>query len=290
MLCRLAQHARLITRVSHGRRWISGAVTNCIYPDRPSAFEPLAVTVVKRFEPFTPAVVLLVQRQREGHPQASRSQTRVSQQQGTVGYTGAIPDWFEVISDFDNRPDTEFWKDRMWEVSTWFGKMGSYDTELAAYRLLHQLQGWYIPRLFGVVRLGITSESSPLHPIADVVQGLVLEYIPGVSMEKLQPGIDVSEQEAERICSDMMAGLRSIEAENCLLHSDIHPRNVILREGDRSPVIIDFGEADIRQPGTSDEDWRRIINGGPDTRYMRRLLVDPLEEDGDVVRDVGLAL
>ncbi|PBK88579.1 hypothetical protein ARMGADRAFT_362315 [Armillaria gallica] len=162
----------------------------------------------------------------------------------------------------------------MWEVSTWFGKMGSCDTELAAYRLLHRLQGQYIPRLVGVVRLCITPEPTPLHPITDVVQGLILEYIPGASMGKLQPGIDVSEQEAERISSDVMAGLRAIEAENCLLHNDIHTRNVFLRESDRSPVIIDFGEANIRQSGTSDEDWRRIINGGPDTRYMRRLLVD----------------
>ncbi|SJL12471.1 uncharacterized protein ARMOST_15898 [Armillaria ostoyae] len=68
--------------------------------------------------------------------------------------------------------------------------MGSYDTELAAYRL----QGWYIPRR--VVRVSITPESTPLHPITDVVQGLVLENIPSVSIEKLQPDIDVSEQEA----------------------------------------------------------------------------------------------
>ncbi|PBK71129.1 hypothetical protein ARMSODRAFT_1017057 [Armillaria solidipes] len=91
-------------------------------------------------------------------------------------------------------------------------------------------------------------------------------------MEKLQLGIGVSEQEAERVSSDVMAGLRAM---NCLLHNDIHTSNVVLREGNWSPVIIDFGEANIRQPGTSDEDWRRIINEGPDTRYMRRLLVDP---------------
>ncbi|KAK0421912.1 hypothetical protein EV421DRAFT_1684798, partial [Armillaria borealis] len=159
----------------------------------------------------------------------------------------------------------------MWEVSSWFGKMGSHDTELAAYRLLHRLQDRYIPCLFGVIRVSITLESTPLHPITDVVQRLVLEYISGVSMEKLQLSIDVSEQAAERISSDVMAGLCAIEAE-CLLHNDIHTRNVILREGNRSPVIIDFGEANIRQPGTSDEDWRRIINGRPDTRHMRRLL------------------
>ncbi len=63
--------------------------------------------------------------------------------------------------------------------------MGSYDTELAAYQLLHWLQGRYIPCLLGVVRLCITPELTPLHPITDVVKGLALEYISGVSMDKL---------------------------------------------------------------------------------------------------------
>ncbi|KAK0217183.1 hypothetical protein IW262DRAFT_1464216 [Armillaria fumosa] len=147
-------------------------------------------------------------------------------------------------------------------------------TRSSAYQLLHQLQCQYIPRHFGIVRLWIISGSAPLHPITDVVQGVVLEYIPCVSMEKLQSDIDVSEQEAERISSDVMAGL-------C--------------EGNHSLVIIDFGEANIRQPATSDEDWRRIINDGPDTRYMRREAPGgsrerTLEEDSYAVRDVESTL
>ncbi len=96
-------------------------------------------------------------------------------------------------------------------------------------------------------------------------------------MNKLNPGIDVSE-EAEKISSAVLEGLRAIEAENCLLHGDIHTRNIVLRDGSRSPVIIDFGLANIREPEYSDEEWRRIVRGGPDTQYIRRLLVDP--EDG----------
>ncbi|KAK0227492.1 hypothetical protein EDD85DRAFT_794742 [Armillaria nabsnona] len=92
----------------------------------------------------------------------------------------AIPNWFEY-TDFDDRPDMELWEDWMWEVSTLYRKMGSYDTELAAYQLLHRLQG----------RVFCTPESTPLHPITNIVQGLVLEYIPGTGMEKLKPGIDV---------------------------------------------------------------------------------------------------
>ncbi len=57
--------------------------------------------------------------------------------------------------------------------------MGSYDAELAAYRLLHRLQGRHIFCLFSIVRLCITPEPASLHPVTDDVQGLVLEYIPG---------------------------------------------------------------------------------------------------------------
>ncbi|PBK65212.1 hypothetical protein ARMSODRAFT_961513 [Armillaria solidipes] len=75
----------------------------------------------------------------------------------------------------------------------------------------------------------------------------------------------------ERISNDVMAGLRA-EAENCLLRNNLLCQEHLLREGNRSPAIIDFGEANTRVPGTNDEDWRRIIHGGLDMHYMRRLL------------------
>ncbi|KAK0443639.1 hypothetical protein EV421DRAFT_1947236 [Armillaria borealis] len=164
----------------------------------------------------------------------------------------------------ESRPDVELWEDWMWEVSTWRYKVSNQNKELSAYRLLHRLQGRYIPRLFGVVRLRITPESTTLHPITDVVQGLVFEYIPGVSMVKLKPGI--------------MEALRAIEAENlCLAQWHSH-QNVVLQDGNRSPVIIDFGQADIREPELSDEEWSSVVWGSPDTRYMRNLLANPEDE------------
>lgn len=54
---------------------------------------------------------------------------------------------------------------------------------------------------------------------------------------------------------------RAIEAENCVLHNVAHIRNVVLREGNRSPVIIDFGQADIRKPELSDEGWSGVVWG-----------------------------
>ncbi|KAK0235495.1 hypothetical protein EDD85DRAFT_77524 [Armillaria nabsnona] len=265
-------------------------------PSGSSEDRDLAGTVVRHFEPFISAHVLLVQRHSDNEqvilkfgdrklrkrankddvlelPRTSSIDDRLRCAVRDI-QAGVKPNWFELVHDFENRPDTELWEDWMWKVCTWMMKMSDHDTELSTYRLLHRLQDRYIPRLYGVVRLHISSECTPLHPITDVVKGLALKYIPGVSMDKLEPGIDVSEQEAGTISSAVLEGFRAIEAEKCLLHNDIHTRNVVLREGNRSPVIIDFG-ANIRNPDYSDEEWERVVHGGPDTRYMRRLLVDP---------------
>ncbi|PBK81787.1 hypothetical protein ARMGADRAFT_1068481 [Armillaria gallica] len=245
-----------------------GARLNLKYRSHESSeYIDLAAMAVKRFEPFTAAVVLLVQQLSDSQPLILKLADR------RLGYCASNHDdvdtvpWLSSIDDhlrLVNRPDTELWEDWMWEVCTWIGKMSSHDTELSAYRLLHRLQGRYIPRLYGVARLCITSESIPFHPITDFVEGLVLKYIPGINMNKLNPGIDVSE-EAEKISSAVLEGLRAIEAENCLLHGDIHTRNIVLRDESWSPVIIDFGLANIREPEYSDEEWRRVVRGGPDT-------------------------
>ncbi|SJL12430.1 uncharacterized protein ARMOST_15857 [Armillaria ostoyae] len=245
------------------------------------AFKPLAATVVKRFEPIT--VILMLADRRLGYRNNNKGVDTVPWTSSIDDHlrravrdiqAGAIPNWFELINDSDKQPDEELWEDWMFEVGTWLGKMGCYDTELTAYRLLHRLQGRYMPRLFGVVRVCINSESTLLHLITDVVEGLALEYIPSVSMENLKSGIDVSEQEAERVSSEVLEGLRAIEAENCLLHDDVHTRNVVVPEGNRSAVIIDFGQAIIRTE-RSDEEWLSVAHGGADTRFMRRNLMDP---------------
>ncbi|KAK0227494.1 hypothetical protein EDD85DRAFT_975181 [Armillaria nabsnona] len=265
------------------------AVMSCIYQERPSTskgcntFGPLTATAIKRFESFTSAAVLLVQlgyRGGKGKP-VSWPPSLEDHLQHVVReiQEGVAPNWFELVRDDENRPDT-----KVWEISTWRYKPSNHNTELAAYRLLHQLQGQYIPRLFGAVHNRIAPESITLPPITDIVQGLVFEYISGVSMAKLKPSVDVSMREAERISSHVMEAPRALEAENCVLYNDIHVGNADLRDGNRSPVIIDFGQADIREPELGDEERKSVVWGSPDTRRMRNLLVNP--EDGPWKRTV----
>lgn len=278
--------------------YVAGAKLDLMFQARDrSAFEPLSVQVMKCFKPSTSAVVLLVRRLSDSQPFILKLADR------RLGYRynwdvdipwtstveahlrhavhdiqlGVTPNWFEIVQDTSHpqRPGKDEWEDWMWEIFTWTSKMNDHDTELSAYRLLHRLQGSCIPRLYGVVHLSITSYPTPLHPITDIVQGLALEYVPGTNMEDLTPGINVSRQKAEAVSSRVMDAFRIIQAENCVIHNDLHIGNVILRKEDMSPVIIDFGRAIIRKHGWSDEEWIGVVEGGPDTRNMRRALADP---------------
>ncbi|KAG7441355.1 uncharacterized protein BT62DRAFT_1011602 [Guyanagaster necrorhizus] len=163
--------------------------------------------------------------------------------------SGAIANCFKLIRDYCNPdwPKRKDWEDRMWEISAWLWKSHDHDTELAAYHLLCRLQGTIIPRLHGVVRLPIAYTT--LHPIIDTIRSLALDKV--------------------------LDAFRAIEAENCVLDNDIHIGNVVLRDSDRSPVINDFGRAYVREPGCPDREWRGNVEGGADTQFMRRELLDP---------------
>ncbi|PBK88647.1 hypothetical protein ARMGADRAFT_1084604 [Armillaria gallica] len=127
--------------------WTRNDPQRSIQAEDCNTFEPLAVTVVKCFEPFTSAAVLLVQRIFDNEKAILKLVDRRLGYRG--GKSGPVPraNWFELIRDDENRPDVELWEDWMQEVSTWRYKLSNHVTELAAYQLLHRLQGRYIPRL-----------------------------------------------------------------------------------------------------------------------------------------------
>ncbi|KAK0458193.1 uncharacterized protein EV420DRAFT_384594 [Desarmillaria tabescens] len=262
-----------------------------------TTFWPLVAKIIKRLEPFTSSVVLLIQHvtdskqfilklndSRESH---RHSLTMVN---GELPWTPALEErlrtavrdtqlgtatnWFELVEDFRNptQSDPKDWKDWMWEVSAWTSRVENHQNELEAYRLLHRLQDTLIPRFYGLFHLPLSS-SEPLHPITDYIPGIVIEYIQGVSMGSLRPGVDIPRPEAEAIADRVMGAFRTLKAEKCVLHNDVHIDNILLRDPDWSPVLIDFGWALTRKPGMSDEEWEDHISGCQDTRFMRRSLM-----------------
>ncbi|KAK0186761.1 hypothetical protein F5146DRAFT_1143157 [Armillaria mellea] len=220
-------------------------------------FEHLAATVVKRFESFTSATVLLDQRHPDDQNVILKLTDRRLGSRSNKDKLDTVP-WASSIEEHLRGAIRDIQAGVKPNWCTWMMEMSEHDTELSEYQLLHRLQGRYIPRLYSVVRLHITSESTPLHPIPDAIEGLALEYIPGVRMDKLKPGIDVSE-EAEKISSAVLEGFHAIKAEKCLLHSDVYTSNIVLREGNQGPAIVNFGDANLRNPEYSDEEWERVV-------------------------------
>ncbi|PBK71122.1 hypothetical protein ARMSODRAFT_1083372 [Armillaria solidipes] len=211
-----------------------------------TAFRPLVAKIVKRLEPFTSSVVLLIQQisdskqfilklndRRLGH------RHRLNMEDGELPWTpaleerlraavrdiqlGKVTNWFEFVKDTMNpaRPHPDDWEDWMWEMSTWTIRMQEHQNEVDVFRLLRRIQGHLIPRYYGLVHLPI-SPSEPLHPITDYVPGFVIEYIQGVSMGSLQPGVDIPRPEVEAIADRVMDAFRTIKAEQCVMHNDVH--------------------------------------------------------------------
>jgi formylglycine-generating enzyme required for sulfatase activity len=79
--------------------------------------------------------------------------------------------------------------------------------------------------------------------VEDGLQGMVMEYIVGEDLAKyLDPQGALSEDEALRIIRRVGEALICVH-EAGFLHRDVKPSNIMLREGSRTPVLIDFGLA-----------------------------------------------
>ena len=72
---------------------------------------------------------------------------------------------------------------------------------------------------------------------------MAMEYVEGHSLaDELKSLGPLSERRVRRLLAGLAEGLAAVHAAG-LLHRDIKPANVMLREGDGSPVLIDFGAA-----------------------------------------------
>lgn len=72
---------------------------------------------------------------------------------------------------------------------------------------------------------------------------LVMDYIPGYNLEQLVfPDHPLPEAEAINYVRQIGAALQVIHA-NGLLHRDVKPQNIILRQGTNEVILIDFGIA-----------------------------------------------
>ncbi|WP_460073353.1 serine/threonine-protein kinase [Streptomyces sp. YKOK-I1] len=101
---------------------------------------------------------------------------------------------------------------------------------------------------------------------ADPYPWLVMEFVPGISLQtRLEHG-PLAPREAARIGRDVLAALRAAHAAG-IHHRDVKPANILLSEGpdgSTSAVLTDFGIADL--PGVSPLTDTGLMVGSPE--YM----------------------
>lgn len=99
--------------------------------------------------------------------------------------------------------------------------------------VLHQLQHPQLPRFWELFAADIGGGTGCLFLVQDYVEGQTY-------FDLFKSGKRLSEAEAMQFMSQMLPVLSYIHAKG-VLHRDISPDNIILRNSDQLPVLIDFG-------------------------------------------------
>jgi eukaryotic-like serine/threonine-protein kinase len=99
---------------------------------------------------------------------------------------------------------------------------------------------------------------------------IVMDYIPGQTLAELADRNPLSESQAIHYIRQVGAALQLIH-EQGLLHRDVKPENIILREGTDSVVLIDFGIARAFTPGVAETNTGLLSAGyAPIEQYLPR--------------------
>ncbi len=99
---------------------------------------------------------------------------------------------------------------------------------------------------------------------------IVMDYIPGQTLAELADRNPLSEPQAIHYIRQVGAALQLIH-EQGLLHRDVKPENIILREGTDSVVLIDFGIARAFTPGVAETNTGLLSAGyAPIEQYLPR--------------------
>ena len=111
-----------------------------------------------------------------------------------------------------------------------------------------KIYSWGLERFLDEARLLRQFQHPNIVSVSDYFEAnntayLVMDYVKGHSIQSdLDAGIQFDENKIRRIVYPLITALQLIHREG-LYHRDISPDNILLREEDDSPVLIDFGSA-----------------------------------------------
>jgi len=105
--------------------------------------------------------------------------------------------------------------------------------------------------------------------IEDGLPFMVMDYIPGQTLAKVVfPDRPLSETLAIHYIRQIGAALEAVHQKN-LLHRDVKPQNIILRQGTQEVVLIDFGIAREFTPGSTQTHTNMVSEGyAPIEQYL----------------------
>lgn len=105
--------------------------------------------------------------------------------------------------------------------------------------------------------------------IEDQLPYMVMDYIPGQTLDMIVfPDSPLSEETAIHYIRQIGAALQVVH-QNHLLHRDVKPQNIILRQGTQEVVLIDFGIAREFTPGSTQTHTGMVSDGyAPIEQYL----------------------
>ncbi|KAI0804727.1 hypothetical protein BC629DRAFT_1247529, partial [Irpex lacteus] len=140
----------------------------------------------------------------------------------------------------------------------------NHETECDAYRRLQDLQGSTIPLFF--------FSGSVLYPVerAFDTPAIVMEYVPdAITLDKIP-----LENLTPDLCETLLRTADTLPYHG-VLHNDLNLNNVLFTPSDdpNRVIIIDFGEAVLREESDDDSDWKELTRMYGCLRFIRYLLV-----------------
>lgn len=104
--------------------------------------------------------------------------------------------------------------------------------------------------------------------VEDHLPYMVMDYIPGQTLDQVVSFQPLAEEIAINYISQIGAALQVVHQNN-LLHRDVKPQNIILRQGTQEVVLIDFGIAREFTPGSTQTHTGMVSDGyAPIEQYL----------------------
>ncbi|KAJ7089299.1 hypothetical protein B0H15DRAFT_840284 [Mycena belliarum] len=241
-------------------------------------------TVAKAFTPFTMSQVLLVDinppipdilsgaktsfvlkvydprflQHRKGtkssapHPWTLKAETTAARRRA-FGATTFLPTWWPDDADAAG-----------WEEYYFSNLQQLFTNELAAYTRLLPLQGRTIPHCYahGTLALPVAAARA----VAPRV--LLLSYVPGPALRAVHPA-----RIAPPVVGALVDTVRAFGALG-VIHDDLRPDNIVLSPTDAvaRPFVLDFGNAEVRRPDQSDDEWELTLAENNEPKQVEIML------------------